>query len=163
MCFYLLFTWTLSRLFILCCWFDLFGLFMLSIGEFFVEFIEHSTKYDENWCPLGIIHIMSIDKYTWNHSNNLSSCRNERENMLLKISNNIVDTNLTNYLKYTNNKNINQCSRILNHKLESRKNWSIYYKREEENDNKSIEIGGSKQLISCWLIWSFSICLTIRK
>jgi hypothetical protein len=98
------------------------------MSEFFVELIEHSAKYDENRCPLRIIDIMPIHKNTGNYCNNLSCCRNEWEDMLLKVSYNIVDAYLSNYLQYTNNKDIKQCRRILNHKLESRKNRSIHYK-----------------------------------
>lgn len=79
---------------------------MLSMSKLFVELIKHATKYNENWKPLRIIDIMSIYKDTWYYCNDLSSCWDKWENMLFKVSYNIVDTYLANYLQYSDDKDI---------------------------------------------------------
>jgi hypothetical protein len=94
---------------------------------------------------------VSVDKDAGYDGDDLPSCGDEGEDVLLKISDDIVDAYLADNLQYANDEDIEQCRRILHHELESREDGPINYEREQEDDDKAIEIGRGEQMIGCWL------------
>ena len=72
---------------------------MFLVWKLFVKLIKHTQKYDTYRYPLPLVDVMAKVEDTSNYSNHFSCCWNHWEHMLLEVSNNIVDTNLTNNLK----------------------------------------------------------------
>ena len=95
-----------------------------------------------------------------NDRNDLSSCRDQRENMLLKVSHNIVNWNLTSNLQHTNQSQLLKALRMLKYKLQSREetscNQSIYSCQQE-----SVKVGWCEEVVGRrfedWLTVSLAI------
>ena len=74
---------------------------MFLMRKFLIKLVKHSTKHNTNRNPLHHIHIMTEQENTQDYSQNLSCCCYQRKYMLLEISNNVVDTDLTYHLQET--------------------------------------------------------------
>ena len=81
--------------------------------NFLVEFIKHSDEDKSNSDPLPIVNVVIINEDTKNDCQYLASGWDEREYMLLEIGDDIINTDLPDYLQYSNTHNIDQSRRIV--------------------------------------------------
>lgn len=77
---------------------------------------------------------MPIIEDTNQYSNNFSSSRDKRENMLFEIGNNIIDTNLSNNLKNTYSNNIFDSRWIISNEFKEWKEALINNRNSKYND-----------------------------
>ena len=81
--------------------------------------------------------------------------RNQRKDMLLKVSHHIIDTYLTYDLKNTNDQYIFDGRGIVLYKLEERYDTFIHEYGKDKDNDEGIEVSGRKQLIGRRFVLSF--------
>lgn len=83
------------------------------MGNLLIEFIEHSYEDDGNCKPLPVVDGVVKDEDTQDDSNHLAGSRNEREDMLLEIGHNVIDTDLADHLQKSDFNDIDEHAGIV--------------------------------------------------
>ena len=81
---------------------------MLLMGQFLIELVEHANKDEADCAPLPLVYVVPKVKDARNHRNYFARRRNQRKNVLLKVSYDVVDAYLANHLENAHQKQVRQ-------------------------------------------------------
>lgn len=112
--------------------------------ELFIELVEHATEDDTNGNPLILVDVVIEDKNTQDDCKYLSRCCNQREDVLFKVGNNVVNADLPYNLQQTDKENVPEGHWIVNDECDRGHERSLHKDRKAEAEYKAEEVCTSK-------------------
>lgn len=120
---------------------------MFFVFEFLVELVEHAEEDDTDGDPLVRIDVMPEDEDTHNHTQHLPGGCHQRENVLLEVRHDVVDTYLSDHLQTSDPEDVDQRLGVVPDKGQRNGQGTIHQGLVADAEQETEGVGGREQLV----------------